>query len=375
MSFKKRALSALAASIFLGGIFSAPSHATGTTVNLTIDCVVNTTARDQYVNDGYTLVYTIKNCVGAAMNWPAGTTYSLNNGSTVLSSGTVVSGFGPTFGVLSASITYTLTIVLPTPIPASFVANSMHSSTQTGGKSGTNGQPANGFGQGVNPVIYFVTDPALTAGTTAPAAPTSAPSLTATARPQITADATNITCTSGSWLYQSAGATTASSKLSSISYSLLANGVKVATVAPTTVTDSQTFAIATLDKTATYVCDVNAVVSGTPGEAFSNGDISVAAKLAADLNTAKNAARDAYFATIAKINSGHSATLDALSAVKGTGADRVAARAALFAKIQADTKAAKAKAAADRTAAIAAATKAYAKALTATKTAVILSSN
>jgi hypothetical protein len=99
------------------------------------------------------------------------------------------------------------------------------------------------------------------------------------------------------------------------------------------------------------------------------------AKLAADLNTAKNAARDAYFATIAKINLGHSATLDALSAVKGTGADRVAARAALLAKIQADTKAAKAKAAADRTAAIAAATKAYAKALTATKTAVILSSN
>ena len=163
------------------------------------------------------------------------------------------------------------------------------------------------------------------------------------------------------------------------SYSLLANGVKVATVAPTTVTDSQTFAIASLDKTATYACDVNAVVSGTPGEALSNGDISVAAKLAADLNTAKNAARTAYFATIAKINLGHSATLDALSAVKGTGADRVAARAALLAKIQADTKAAKAKAAADRTAAIVAATKAYAKAyakaLTATKTAVILSSN
>jgi hypothetical protein len=61
-------------------------------------------------------------------------------------------------------------------------------------------------------------------------------------------------------------------------------------------------------------------------------------------------------------------------APEGTGADRVAARAALLAKIQADTKAAKAKAA-DRTTAIAAATKAYAKALTATKTAVILSSN
>ena len=250
----------------------------------------------------------------------------------------------------------------------------MHSSTQGYPRSGTNG-----IAGGNSSTIYFVTDPALTAGTTAPAAPTSAPSLTATARPQITADATNITCTSGSWLYQSAGATSASSKLSSISYSLLANGVKVATVAPTTVTDSQTFAIASLDKTATYACDVNAVVSGTPGEALSNGDISVAAKLAADLNTAKNAARTAYFATIAKISLGHSATLDALSAVKGTGADRVAARAALLAKIQADTKAAKAKAAADRTAAIVAATKAYAKAyakaLTATKTAVILSSN
>ena len=134
-------------------------------------------------------------------------------------------------------------------------------------------------------------------------------------------------------------------------------------------------AIASLDKTATYACDVTAVVSGTPGEALSNGDISVAAKLAADLNTAKNAARTAYFATIAKINLGHRATLDALSAVKGTSADRVAARAVLLAKIQADTKSAKAKAAADRTAAIAAATKAYAKALTATKTAVILSSN
>jgi len=306
------------------------------------------------------------------MFWPTGTTYSLSNGSTVLSSGT---GMSANCGTISASTTYTLTIVLPTPIPASFVANSMHSSTQSGAKSGTTALAAGGFNNNSDPVIYFVTDPALTAGTTAPAAPTSAPSLVATARPQITADATNITCTSGSWLYQSAGATSASSKLSSISYSLLANGVKVATVAPTTVTDSQTFAIAALDKTATYACDVTAVVSGTPGEALSNGDISVAAKLAADLNTAKNAARDAYFATIAKINLGHSPTLDALSAVKGTGADRVAARAALLAKIQADTKSAKSKAAADRAAAVAAATKAYAKALTATKTAVILTSN
>ena len=151
--------------------------------------------------------------------------------------------------------------------------------------------------------------------------------------------------------------------------------MKVATVAPTTLTASQTFAIAGLDKSATYTCDVNALVSGTPGEALSNGDISVAAKLGSNLTAAKNLARAAYFATISKINNGHSAALDALSSVKGTGADRVAARAALLTKIQSDVKAAKDKATADRKAAVAAATQAYAKALTATKTAVILSSN
>jgi hypothetical protein len=325
------------------------------------------------VTDGYTLIYTIKNCTGVGMSWPAGTTYTFANGSTVLASGT---GQFVSLGTLTAATTYTLTITLPTPIPAAFVANNMHSSTQGYPRSGTNGFAAGSFS--TNTTIYFVTDPSLTAGTvvpTTPSTPPTPPSLVALARPQITADATNITCTFGSWLYQSAGGTTATSTLGSISYSLLANGVKVATVAPTTVTASQTFAIASLDKTATYSCDVNAMVSGTSGEAFSNGDISVAIKLAADLNTAKIAARDAYFAAISKINVGHSASLDALANVKGSGADRVAARAALLAKIQADTKAAKAKAAADRTAAIAAATKAYAKALTATKTAVILSSN
>ena len=371
MSFKKRALTTLVASIVLGSIFSAPSQAS-TTINLSIDCVTNTTARDQYVTNGYIVVYTVTHCNGIGMNWPTGTTYSLSNGSSAIASGT---GTSTVFGTLSASTTYTLTLTLPDPIPALFVANSMHSSTQSGGKSGTNGSVTGSFSSAV---IYFVPDPSLTAGSSSSSTPTvvAAPSMTALVRPQATVDAKNITCTSGSWIYLSAGATTSSTSPSSITYTLLKDGVKVTSVTPTTVTASQTFSVEGLDASSTYSCSVTALYAGTSGDSVSNGDLGATAKIAATLHDAKLAAGAAYWASINKINTAHGSALAALSTVTGTTADaRIAARAKAFDAIQSAFKAAKAKATADRKAAEAAAFVAYAKAINASKTAVILAGN
>ena len=388
MSNSKKLFGAVAAALLAGGLLAAPSHAT-TTINIAFDCNVNSGQQNQYIAGGETVIYTITNCTGISDNWPNGTTYSLNTGATLISSGTVSAGApnyaGPgTFSAISASNTYTLTLGIPATLPPGYITNAMHSSSQSGGRSGTNVNGSHMY----DDVVFFVSDPTLSAGSTSGASSTTStpvvvdpPSLWTTVRPQITDDSKSITCTSGTWSYSAAGNRPAGLALTSLTYNLLQDGKQIATKTPTTITPSYTFSVSTWTPTSIYTCDVVATQSGVTGDSKSDGDIGVAAGLKKIEHDADLVARDTYWAAVSAALSARSAALGQLDtdALQGTISvdplKSIGIRRVRFDNIIATYRAALLAAKDARTATEALDFKNYATALTATKTALIFQGN
>ena len=158
---------ALAASSVL---FATPSHAVPT-VTLAINCANPATENDQPVGSGWVIVTTFTNCEGISPNWPYGTTWELKNGATTIAATQAgVQGAGttgimqssPQWTGLSASSTYVLTINLPDPLPAGYVANYTHGKNVGGAKSGVAGTKT-GIG-GYFSVYFFTIDPSYVPG-------------------------------------------------------------------------------------------------------------------------------------------------------------------------------------------------------------------
>lgn len=356
----------------LVGIPSA-AHAT-TTINITMSCSVSS-ARDQYVEGGYTLVYTFPTgCTNIGMNWPQGTSYSLMSGGTVVSSGTTANpAGGPTF-TISSSNSYELTITLPSTIPSSFVTNSMHPSSCTSvsgcGKSGTNGIfPSSG---GMGSVVYFVTDPSLSAGTSSGSTPSSVPaSLSASIKPTATLDGSSIKCTSGSWNYSAGTTTRSGSETTTYLYSLEQDGAVVATAAKAVTDASYTFTNA-LAAGSTYSCSVEAKQYNATGTSSSLSNVSKLASLKRAIVDAKHAAKVAYFADVRTARNERAAAVQAMTtAIITNHKTNKVDRDAQWAKIRATYEAAQKAAKATETAANAAALAAFAKTVADAKGAVV----
>ena len=165
---------ALAASSVL---FATPSHAVPT-VNIAIDCNAGTGLEfDQPVGNGWAIVSTFTNCTGISPNWPFGTTWELKTGTTVVSptmagvqgSGTTgIMSTTPTWGGLSASSTYVLTINLPDPLPAAYVTGYTAGKNVSGSKSGVAGTKGGPF----STVHFFTIDPSYVPGSGSGSTPT-----------------------------------------------------------------------------------------------------------------------------------------------------------------------------------------------------------
>ena len=166
---------ALAASSVL---FATPSHAVPT-VNIAIDCALAETENDQPVGNGWAIVTTFTNCTGISPNWPYGTTWELKTGGTVVSptiagvqgAGTSgIMGTTPQWTGLSASSTYVLTINLPDPLPAGYVANYTYGKNDAGAKSGVAGTKT--ILGGYFSVHFFTIDPSYVPGSGSGSTPT-----------------------------------------------------------------------------------------------------------------------------------------------------------------------------------------------------------
>jgi hypothetical protein len=158
---------ALAASSVL---FATPSHAVPT-VNMTLNCS-SAGYVDQPVGDGWVLQVSITGCTQISSQWPFGTTAELKEGSTTVApSSAAVQGTGstgvmaitPYWNSIDPTKSYALTINLPNPLPAGFVANYAKSGTIVGGmKSGVGGFPTSSNLS--MKVFYFVIDPSYVPG-------------------------------------------------------------------------------------------------------------------------------------------------------------------------------------------------------------------
>ena len=151
-------------------LFATPSHAVPT-VNMTLNCS-SAGYVDQPVGDGWVLQVSITGCAQISSQWPFGTTAELKEGSTTVApSSAAVQGTGstgvmavtPYWNSIDPTKSYALTINLPNPLPAGFVANYAKSGTIVGGtKSGVGGFPTSSNLS--MKVFYFVIDPSYVPG-------------------------------------------------------------------------------------------------------------------------------------------------------------------------------------------------------------------